>query len=78
MSAAHGSEPSEPPVSLRVVRGDPTPDELAALVTVLAARSGSAPSRRAGPVSRWADPHRVLRVGVPPARGGWRTSGLPG
>jgi Acyl-CoA carboxylase epsilon subunit len=61
---------------LRVVRGEPTASELAALVAVLATRSvpaAAAPSVR----SAWADPARRLRVGRP-GPGGWRRSALPG
>jgi hypothetical protein len=61
---------------LRVVRGAPTPDELAALVAVLAARSvppAAAPRVR----SAWADPARSLRVSRPGA-GAWWRSALPG
>ncbi len=67
---------------LRVVRGNPTPDELAAVVVVLAARAAaaaagppaaSAPSRR----SDWAAPSRLLRESVSPGPGGWKRSALP-
>ena len=63
---------------LRVVRGDPTPEELAALVTVLAARAaaGAAEPRRAR--STWADPAARLRAPLRPGPGAWRRSGLPG
>jgi acyl-CoA carboxylase epsilon subunit len=67
-----------PNTVLRVVRGHPTPEELAALVTVLAARTSSGSEPAPAPVSRWADPRRVLRGPVPPPLGSWRTSGLPG
>ena len=67
----------EPRVVLQVVRGEPTAEELAALVTVLAARTGGAPAPDPVPASRWADPHRLVRGSAPPARGGWRASGLP-
>ena len=61
---------------LRVVRGEPTPSELAALVAVLATRSGpAAPAPRVR--SAWADPARQLRVGRP-GPGAWRRSALPG
>jgi len=62
---------------LRVVRGDPTPEELAALVAVVAARSarggGSAgPPRR----SAWNDPARLVRAPMRPQPGGWRAAAL--
>jgi Acyl-CoA carboxylase epsilon subunit len=61
---------------LRVVRGEPTPEELAALVTVLAARSAAAAP---APVVRsaWADPARRLGRTHRPGRGAWRRSALP-
>jgi hypothetical protein len=65
-----------PPALLRVVKGDPTPAELAALVAVLASRSGpeAAPSR---PLPAWNTPRRLHRTVHPHGPGGWRASGLP-
>ncbi|GAA1542291.1 hypothetical protein GCM10009678_25980 [Actinomadura kijaniata] len=71
---------------LQIVRGDPTPEEVAALVAVLTARARTAAAARSagepGPVSRWADRSRGLRgpvaEGVPPrGTGAWRASALP-
>ena len=64
---------------LRVVRGDPTSAELAAVVAVLAARSAAAaaaPSPEAGPASRseWASKARLIRQMVPAGPGAWRAS----
>jgi hypothetical protein len=64
---------------LQVVRGDPTPEEIAALVTVLTARARAA----AGPNpprhrSAWADPSRRLRRPLPHGPGAWRNAALPG
>jgi acyl-CoA carboxylase epsilon subunit len=68
--------------ALRVVRGDATPEEIAALVAVLMARSGSAsgaarlavrPARGA-----WSDRSRQLRRPLQPGPGAWRRSGWPG
>jgi hypothetical protein len=73
--------PPTPPVTgdeplLRVVAGDPSPEELAALVAVLASLSGSsAPPRR--PVAAWNAPRRLHRVVHPHGPGAWRASGLP-
>jgi hypothetical protein len=61
---------------LRVVRGDPSPHELAALVAVLTARTAAevAPEPRAVR-SLWATP--VLRTPLHPGPGAWRASALP-
>ncbi len=60
---------------LRVVRGSATPEELAAVVALLTAGSGAAPS--AAPVSRslWGTP--ALRESLTPGPQAWRTSSLP-
>jgi len=60
---------------LRVVRGDPTPQELAALVAVLASSSAPAPAAR--PVPVWNTPARMHRHVLPHGPGGWRSSALP-
>jgi hypothetical protein len=62
---------------LRVVRGDPTAAELAALVTVLAARAGGG-HVEAAPRSLWRDRTALLHAPLPARRGAWRASGLPG
>jgi hypothetical protein len=64
----------EQPVALHVAHGNPSPEELAALVAVVAAWSGAddpSPAAR----SLWATP--TLRGGHHPARGAWRASALP-
>jgi len=64
---------------LRVVRGEPTAEELAALVSVLAARSVAAEAvRPVRPRSPWGDPARAVRGVHHPGPDGWRRSGLPG
>jgi Acyl-CoA carboxylase epsilon subunit len=65
---------------LRVVRGDATPEEVAAIVAVLLARAASdvgAPPPRPAP-SAWADRSRLLRHPVHASPDAWRRSGLPG
>jgi Acyl-CoA carboxylase epsilon subunit len=61
---------------LRVVKGEPTPDELAALVAVLASLGGPAvpPAR---PPAEWNAPRRLHRAPRPHGPGAWRASGLP-
>jgi acyl-CoA carboxylase epsilon subunit-like protein len=61
---------------LRVVRGDPTAEELAALVGVLLAHVRRVPSRPAPAVSRWARAARPA-PGPRPGPGAWRGSALP-
>jgi len=65
---------------LRVVRGDATPEEIAALVAVLVTHAAGA---RAGKPVRsvpglWSDRSRQLRRPLVPGPGAWRGSGLPG
>jgi hypothetical protein len=62
---------------LRVVRGEPTAEELAALVAVLAARSAVAAPPPPRPRSAWADPARRLGLTHRPGPGAWRRSALP-
>jgi Acyl-CoA carboxylase epsilon subunit len=67
-----------PPV-LRVIRGEATPEEIAAVVAVLLSR----PAADLGPPSRptpsaWADRSGLLRRPLLPGPGAWRRSGLPG
>ena len=71
------NEPTGTPTpSLRVVRGEPSAEELAAVVAVLAAAStGAAPAGEPVPESQWAAPARLLRAPVAPS--GWWTSTLP-
>jgi hypothetical protein len=66
----------EPTPALRVLRGTPTAEELAALVGVLLRRSGPAAPAAAPARSRWrvsALPGVPLQAGL----GAWRASGLP-
>ena len=68
--------------TVRIVRGEPSPEELAALVAVLAARAAAgAGTERAAPaaVSGWTDRARYVRSARVEfgARSGWRASALP-
>jgi hypothetical protein len=71
------SEESQPRPLLRVIRGDATPEEVAALVAVVAALGdgGGAPPPRRTP--EWSANHRKMRRSLPHGPGGWRSSGLP-
>ena len=70
------AEPSEPGPLLRIVKGDPTPEEVAALVAVLASLGGGEPTA-APPTPAWSAHHRKVRVNLPHGPGGWRSSALP-
>ncbi len=64
--------------TLRVVRGEPTAAELAALVVVLGARAAAATTGASGQLrSSWNDPARLVRHPQPSRSGGWRASALP-
>ena len=66
--------------TMRILAGDPTDEEIAALVAVIAARAsagGAAPERPSTPVSGWAAHWRNTNGPQPPGRDGWKTSGLP-
>jgi hypothetical protein len=67
---------------LRVVRGDATPEEIAAIVATLAAvaaaRTRSADDAKHEPVpTNWNDRARLLRAPGRPGPGAWRRSALP-
>lgn len=73
-----GAVSEEPPVEpvLRVVKGDPTPEELGALVAVVASLGRPAdPAPRRRPV--WNAPRRLQRVVLRRGPGAWRESSLP-
>jgi Acyl-CoA carboxylase epsilon subunit len=72
--------PGEPPPGepvLRVVRGDASPEEIAALVAVLASRAAVADVAPEPARSAWSDRSAVLRRPVFPGPGAWRSSALP-
>jgi acyl-CoA carboxylase epsilon subunit len=63
---------------LRIVRGEPDPEELAALTAVVAGlacapRPASAPA----PDSAWADRAALVRRPLPHGPGAWRRSAFP-
>jgi len=76
MSASEQTAGEQQPF-LRIVHGDATPEEVAAIVAVLSAVGGgsSAPPRRPRPA--WSAPERAVRRTLPHGAGGWRASGLP-
>jgi hypothetical protein len=60
---------------LRVVRGTPSAEELAALVAVVAARASAVADAEPPARPLWGRP--VLRPVLTPGPGAWRASGLP-
>ncbi|WP_308259264.1 acyl-CoA carboxylase subunit epsilon [Pseudonocardia sp. H11422] len=74
-TGATGATPEERRALFRVIRGEPTDAEVAALTVVLAAAaaaSGEAPA--GGPRSAWNDPVARLRVPLHPGPGAWAMS----
>ena len=67
-----------PPVALRVVRGTPSDEELAALVVVLRSRGGVAEEPPSAGPSAWTASARGGRSLPPPGPGAWLRSGRPG
>lgn len=67
----------EPAVAFSVVRGNPTEEELAALVTVLALRSRGTDTTPERPSSGWSAYWRSVRAPVPPGPNAWRMSARP-
>ena len=67
---------------LRVVKGDLTPEELAALVAVVAARNAAAAHAaartKAAPRSQWGHPARTVRTPHRFGPGQWRSSAFGG
>jgi len=75
-------EPPAPPLPVRpflaVVRGEPTAEELAAVVVVLAARASQAgPQAQRRAPSLWAARSGQVRPHLTAGPGAWRASALP-
>ena len=63
---------------LFLVKGDATPEEVAALTVVLQGiAAAGVPAEEPEVTSEWAAHHRKLRASYPAGPGGWRSSGLP-
>ncbi|MGH3696569.1 MAG: acyl-CoA carboxylase subunit epsilon [Pseudonocardiaceae bacterium] len=63
-----------PAPEIHLVRGEPSDEELAALIAVLAGLAGASRAELAGTRSAWADPARRLRTPVRPGPGTWGAS----
>ena len=77
----HSADSDQPPrvPALRVIHGDATPEQIAALVAVLmAARSAEADVTHEPARSAWSYPADQLRHPLFPGSGAWRRSALPG
>ncbi|MGQ0842584.1 MAG: acyl-CoA carboxylase subunit epsilon [Sporichthyaceae bacterium] len=72
MPEAEDQTPARP--VLRIVRGTPDDYELAALVAVLAARSGAEAPKPPKAPSAWTDRSRLVRRHLYPGEGAWRAS----
>ena len=66
------SAPAQPP--LRLVRGDASPEEIAALFAVLSAASGGDEAPAPRPTSAWTSRERLVRRPLTPGPGAWRAS----
>jgi acyl-CoA carboxylase epsilon subunit len=67
---------TQPPL-LRIVKGDPTPEEVAALVSVvsaMAAGAAEAAAKDKAPKPEWSAHHRKLRATHRHGAGAWRHS----
>jgi len=62
---------------LRIIRGNASAEEVAAIVAVLALRGTGAPPAPSRTLSIWADKSRMMTETVAPGRGGWRRSAFP-
>ena len=62
---------------LLLIKGDATPEEVAAVVAVLQAASSGEDLPAPAPKSEWAAHHRKVRTTYPHRAGGWRASALP-
>jgi hypothetical protein len=74
--ASSSVEPVDTPL-LRVVKGDPTPEELGALVAVVASLGGPAAVEPQPAALVWNHPRRLQRVVLRHGPDAWRISSLP-
>jgi len=69
--------PEKSPPFLRIVRGEPSVEEIAALVAVLSAASGAREAAAPAPAFAWSARSTLLRRSLAPGHGGWRASASP-
>ena len=75
-AATEAAPAAEAKPLLRVIDTHATPEEVAAIVTVLSAMGGGAPAPKPQR-SQWAHPGRQMAPAPSAGRGGWRASALP-
>jgi hypothetical protein len=75
MSDETSAEAPARPV-LRIVRGEPSPEELAALVAVLSARSGGGAAEPESRRSAWGRPGTGMQGHLATHPGAWKESGF--
>ena len=71
---APAAGPPDGRAPLRLVRGDATPEEVAAVLAVLSAVSAPAPTPAPRHTSQWASRERALRRPLTPGPGAWQSS----
>ncbi len=64
-------------LTLRIISGNPDPDEIAAVVTVLSRRAAGSPLSSRPTRSLWASRSRQVRPLLGAGPGSWRASTLP-
>ena len=62
---------------LRVVSGDPTPEELAIVIALVSARAGASKPSEPQRLSLWASKGRQTRPSLGAGFGSWRASSMP-
>lgn len=62
---------------LRVVSGDPTPEELAIVIALVTARAGAIKPSEPRRLSLWASKGRQTRPSLGAGFGSWRASSMP-
>lgn len=70
-----GHESSQP--LLRVISGDPTPEELAIVIALVSARAGASKPSQPNRLSLWASKGRQTRPSLGAGFGSWRASSMP-
>ncbi|SDT06087.1 acyl-CoA carboxylase subunit epsilon [Microlunatus soli] len=68
-------QPAEPQApQITITQGNPTDEEIAAVVAVITARSVAPTAADAAPRSGWAAYWRAVRAPLPPGPGSWQAA----